>query len=57
VPAAAEDDEKVSGCAAFSRVRARAVGGGQDVEETELGSWWLGGWVCLGRKGTNEGGG
>lgn len=37
VAAAAEDDEEVGGCAAFSGGRACAVGGGEDVEETELG--------------------
>lgn len=43
--AAAEDDEKVRGCAAFLRLWACAVGGGEYVEETELGSGGLDGWV------------
>ncbi len=57
--AAAEDDKEVGGCAAFSGGWACAVGGGEDVEETELGIGGLDGcgWVLGGREGTNEGGG
>lgn len=57
VAAAAEDYEEVCGCAALSGVWACAVGGGDDVEETELGSGGLDWWVCVGREGTNKGGG
>ncbi len=53
VAAAAEDDEEVGGCVAFSGGRARAVGGGEDVEETELGVGLLR-WVWMGSGG--EGG-
>ncbi len=58
VAAAAEDDEEVCGCAAFSGVWACVVGGGEDVEETELGGGGLDGSVWVwGGEGTNEGGG